>query len=62
MQHRLSLAELESLAEALLDFTIVSDLQNWLSQNKPWFLEGDRSMGHDRPNLVKLETVDRAIG
>ena len=30
---RLSSTGLESLAEALLDFTTVSDLQNWLSQN-----------------------------
>ena len=32
---RFSSTELESLAEALLDFTKVSDLQDWLSQYKP---------------------------
>ena len=29
----LSLEQLENLGEALLDFTSLSDLQNWLAQN-----------------------------
>ncbi len=29
----LSLEQLENLGEALLDFTSVSDLENWLAQN-----------------------------